>query len=580
MRFLEDEMSRFNYTTHSVPLLCTSDVSWPIIKTFVGVFNNESVEEYIGRSYTILSGKATNNDLPVDKIKTFTHISLCHIMKAFTKKVNKCFKEDRNFIKFSLSLFANVLTYSDIFDISKHFFTILLCKFTKSGLRYRIFEKFKCDTFDNSEKTNNVCETNVPYTDDELPVKEDIYLQQSKRSIFYKDSQSIFSSVIQGNGRDPENDDLNKFFSPSFAKYFLEKWCVLIPFWISVHLGDRLWSEKFAKRSCVIDPPRTQGIIEFHNKSVKHITLNSKRNRLAGVAGNLLVAKIPKHRQFEIVQSRKKSPSKNKEKATDNLPKTISKDNWFKRGKKKLSAGPGFFQRNYVKKNSSEIIEPWQRVGIIPWDGEIHLPTGKVIQIVNSCTVDPFLQIIYMFYALHIHEMRKLFESDHPIVKQIREVVQLLLTDAFNDDAKHYWLTEICTFSPDSNNIINSLGKIFQRQYKYTCSSDMCPSKTTDVDFPSDIICDMTLHKPNDGVGMSVERSIMEWELGTSAHALVSCKEKFSEEPNHSLYISEKDHGVSIVRCSGWRNVSNISFVDNPPFFSILQTRIEKSFFR
>ena len=35
MRFLEDEMSRFNYTTHSVPLLCTSDVPWPIIKTFM-----------------------------------------------------------------------------------------------------------------------------------------------------------------------------------------------------------------------------------------------------------------------------------------------------------------------------------------------------------------------------------------------------------------------------------------------------------------------------------------------------------------------------------------------------------------
>ena len=133
----------------------------------------------------------------------------------------------------------------------------------------------------------------------------------------------------------------------------------MIPFWTSVHLGDqgrhgktepyRLWSEKFAKRSCVIDPPRTQGIIEFHNKSVKHITLNSKRNRLDGVVSNLLVAlKISKHRQFEIVQSRKKSSSKNKEKAKDNLPKTISKDNWSKRGKKKLSAGPGFFQQNYA----------------------------------------------------------------------------------------------------------------------------------------------------------------------------------------------------------------------------------------
>ena len=98
------------------------------------------------------------------------------------------------------------------------------------------------------------------------------------------------------------------------------------------------------------------------------------------------------------------------------LSKTISKDNWSQRGKKKLTAGPGFFQQNYVKKNSSGITEPWQRVGIIPWGGEIHLPTGKVIQIVNSCTVSPFLQ---MFYALHTHEIRKRFDCDHPIVKHI-----------------------------------------------------------------------------------------------------------------------------------------------------------------
>ena len=88
------------------------------------------------------------------------------------------------------------------------------------------------------------------------------------------------------------------------------------------------------------------------------------------------------------------------------------------------------------------------------------------------------------------------------------------------------------------------------------------------------IICDITLHKPNDGIGLSVERSIKEWKLGSSAHALVCCKEKFSEEPNHLLYIDEKDRGVSIVRCSGWRNVSNISFVVNPPslLFDIANT--------
>ena len=49
MRFLEDEMKSFNYTTHRVPLLCTADFSWPLIKSLLGAFNNETVEEYIVR---------------------------------------------------------------------------------------------------------------------------------------------------------------------------------------------------------------------------------------------------------------------------------------------------------------------------------------------------------------------------------------------------------------------------------------------------------------------------------------------------------------------------------------------------
>ena len=72
--------SLYNYTTLSVSLLCTTDVSWPIIKSLVGVFNNESVEEYIGRSYLIASGSATAAELPVSRVKTSVHISLCHVM--------------------------------------------------------------------------------------------------------------------------------------------------------------------------------------------------------------------------------------------------------------------------------------------------------------------------------------------------------------------------------------------------------------------------------------------------------------------------------------------------------------------
>ena len=90
--------------------------------------NNNSVESYLGRSYQIVTGKATTNDLK--KNKTFLLISLCHSMKALAHKVNKCFKTEKNFVKYCLSLLANSCSLSDALLILKHFFKLLLCKFS------------------------------------------------------------------------------------------------------------------------------------------------------------------------------------------------------------------------------------------------------------------------------------------------------------------------------------------------------------------------------------------------------------------------------------------------------------------
>ena len=76
-RFLEDEMKRYSYTTFSIPLLCTTDFSWPIIKSLIETFNNESIEGYLARSFSILSRKATSTELPFKKRKNiFAHFSL------------------------------------------------------------------------------------------------------------------------------------------------------------------------------------------------------------------------------------------------------------------------------------------------------------------------------------------------------------------------------------------------------------------------------------------------------------------------------------------------------------------------
>ena len=106
------------------------------------------------------------------------------------------------------------------------------------------------------------------------------------------------------------------------------------PIWTGLHLGDQgrhgtshvyqLWSDKYGNYDCVKGPPRTQGIVEFHQKSTKHIVVNSQgivdfhqkstkhivmnsnRERIDEVVQNLFAAKKSKFRQLEIIGSRKR----------------------------------------------------------------------------------------------------------------------------------------------------------------------------------------------------------------------------------------------------------------------------------
>ena len=129
--FLEDEGKRFGYTSHDVPILCTTDCSWPILKCLIECFNSEKLEEYIARSYKIVSNKAEQKDLPINPSKSFFRISLCHSVKAFSLKINKKFPKEKKIIKFVMSLLANSGCIKDLFEIVKNFFVILLTKSAK-----------------------------------------------------------------------------------------------------------------------------------------------------------------------------------------------------------------------------------------------------------------------------------------------------------------------------------------------------------------------------------------------------------------------------------------------------------------
>lgn len=61
----------------------------------VRFFNNESIEEYLGRSYKIVTGEASAKNLPVKPLKLFVHFCLSHIMHAFSRYLKKFFTEKK-----------------------------------------------------------------------------------------------------------------------------------------------------------------------------------------------------------------------------------------------------------------------------------------------------------------------------------------------------------------------------------------------------------------------------------------------------------------------------------------------------
>ena len=188
--------------------------------------------------------------------------------------------------------------------------------------------------------------------------------------------------------------------------------------------------------------------------------MNSKRERIDSVVGNLLISKKSKSRQVEIVKTRQKRKTNSKtEKIKDNLPKKLATEKWSKK-KKKLSSGPGFFQSSEGFKSSSvaRTVKEWEKLPIIANGGVFVSSNGETINLTNTCTIDNFFQMFLLHYPMNIDQLSKLFESDDLIVGKICNVVQFLLNHDI-DSAKYYWLTDICGITPDvRNNTLSAFG--------------------------------------------------------------------------------------------------------------------------
>ena len=121
-------------------------------------------------------------------------------MKSICYKINQSFKKEKQFVKFCISLLANAGNLKDVFDICESLFKILLsttfslCENEKNILNEKAqhIENFKADSLSHK---SSVFSDHVAVGDNNrtklLPVTEETYLQQSKRSICFEKCRSI-----------------------------------------------------------------------------------------------------------------------------------------------------------------------------------------------------------------------------------------------------------------------------------------------------------------------------------------------------------------------------------------------------
>ena len=173
-------------------------MSWPILKTAVCSFNNESIEEYIGRSYKIVTGKASTKELPVKPSKLFVHFCLSHIMHAFSRYLKKFFTGNKKkFIMYCCSILANSDKW-ETFHKTIHCLFVVLLAIHKNSHFKQSFEELcaKIKDLGNRDYSGDCLVdhndlkpiTNyIKVVESFETFSEERYHQQSKRSQYYKD---------------------------------------------------------------------------------------------------------------------------------------------------------------------------------------------------------------------------------------------------------------------------------------------------------------------------------------------------------------------------------------------------------
>ena len=223
-------------------------MSWPILKSSLRCFNNQSVEEYITRSCKIATSQASFSDLSIKPSKLFVHFCLSRIMHTFSRCLKKYITgSKKKFLMYSSSVLANSEKWQ---TIRSNIYSLLSVQITDcfeihfQHLAKKIEELGKTKDRpnyliddDNLKLESNNFKTNLLYEFDSI--HEERYYQQSKRSLYYKDCLEDFKRAKREIKRSTTTKLDNSLYCPQYAGYLLNNWTGLASLWTSIHSKDQ-----------------------------------------------------------------------------------------------------------------------------------------------------------------------------------------------------------------------------------------------------------------------------------------------------------------------------------------------------
>ena len=209
--FICDEKKRYGYLNNTTPSLAICDLSWPLIKALLLTFNQLKLHEYIEACFKVLSGNASEKELPTEKKFLIIQLCLSHTMKMFSYHTKRALpKSHRKIIMNACSITANSKNLGDFKEAVTHLFTMLLSEqenvHTKESKNWienqaELLGEDKNDLQGkeiNDDEEISEDDTDSHYAFSEDPREEDKGLiEQCKRSRFYKIGLTIFNDVAK-----------------------------------------------------------------------------------------------------------------------------------------------------------------------------------------------------------------------------------------------------------------------------------------------------------------------------------------------------------------------------------------------